>query len=181
MTNNNAHQTTGTSALPALPQGQPRMGRPKRHGMSHSSTYMSWEAMIQRCFDPKHVSYHNHGGRGVTACDHWKLFDNFLADMGERPEGKVLTRIDKNLPYSKSNCKWGSRVDVARNSRKSRYVTAYGETKSLAEWAEDPRCKVTYSVFKSRIRIGMAPEVALTTAQKWEKKKPLPVPQALAA
>ena len=137
--------------------------------------------MMQRCFDKKHNAYHLYGGRGVTVCDRWRTFDYFYADMGERPEGARLVRVDKNLSYTADNCKWGSMKDVARNSKRSRYVTAFGETKSLAEWADDPRCKVTYAVFKTRIRMGMDSETALTMAQKWEKKKPLQPPQAMAA
>ena len=175
----NIEQEQQAVSIPSIPQ--PRMGRPKRHGMSQSTTYMSWEAMIQRCFDPKHVSYHGYGGRGVTVCDRWRKYDDFFADMGERPAGLMLTRIDKNKPYSKDNCKWGTHKDVARNGRKSVSVTAFGETKSIAEWAEDPRCMVTYAVLKSRIGQGMDPEKALTTAQKWKKKQPLQPAQALAA
>lgn len=78
------------------------------HGFSGSPTYHSWCAMKQRCTYKNHEHYHLYGGVGVKVCDRWKRFENFLADMGERPEGKTLGRINDVGNYEPGNCEWQS-------------------------------------------------------------------------
>ena len=80
-------------------------------------TFMSWDCMIQRCKNPHNVAYKNYGGRGITYDKRWEIFKNFLADMGERPEGTTLDRIDVNKGYFKENCKWSTRSEQQHNMR----------------------------------------------------------------
>lgn len=80
-------------------------------------TYRSWEAMTQRCRNPNHTAYRRYGGSGVEICADWADFMNFLADMGERPEGKSLDRIDNSKGYNKANCRWATRTEQARNHK----------------------------------------------------------------
>lgn len=82
-----------------------------------SSTRNSWRAMHERCRLPSHPQYKNYGGRGISVCERWKDFSNFLADMDERPPGLTLDRIDVNGNYEASNCRWADRATQMANRR----------------------------------------------------------------
>lgn len=89
-----------------------RHGRAKRG--SKDPTYLSWEAMHARCSNPKNVKFHRYGGRGIRVCERWSTFENFLQDMGERPQGKTLDRYphsDGN--YEPGNCRWATPKEQA--------------------------------------------------------------------
>lgn len=88
------------------------------HGLSRTSTYVSWQDAKKRCFSPQNKRYSYYGGRGILMCDRWRLsFQDFYADMGEKPKGLTLERIDVNKGYEPGNCKWASKTDQARNTR----------------------------------------------------------------
>ena len=91
--------------------------RRRRHGRSESSTYESWHQMKSRCQNPKNKNYRNYGGRGIGVCDRWLLFENFLADMGERPDGLTLERKHNDLGYEPGNCTWATAKEQANNRR----------------------------------------------------------------
>jgi len=102
-----------------------------------SPTYRSWATMLSRCRDPNVVRYPHYGGRGISVCSRWHDFRNFLEDMGERPKGMTLDRINNDGNYEPGNCRWAGDIEQARNKKNTRFLTLDGVTKPLVEWAED--------------------------------------------
>jgi len=87
------------------------------HGMSNSTTYVCWSHMLNRCNDCNSREYKNYGGRGITVCDSWLKFENFLTDMGEKQTGLTIERKNNNLGYCKENCEWATHTKQNRNQR----------------------------------------------------------------
>ena len=115
---------------------------PARHGHSRrgnkSRTHRTWSSMIERCRNPNSTGYGHYGGRGITVCERWQSFENFLADMGERPEGTSLDRFpNKHGNYQPGNTRWASHSEQARNTARNRMITFGGQTRCLTEWAEN--------------------------------------------
>lgn len=98
---------------------------------------MCWKMMKNRCSNPNDPKFKNHGGRGITVCKEWvESFDRFIQDIGERPEGYTIDRIDNNLGYCKENCKWSSYTEQNNNKNNNIRLTYNGECKTVSEWAK---------------------------------------------
>lgn len=92
----------------------------KTHGLTNSPTYITWLNMVQRTTNPNHPRHKDYAGRGVTICDRWRAsFQAFLEDMGERPDGMSLDRIDNDAGYFPENCRWATPHEQAANQRRS--------------------------------------------------------------
>lgn len=103
---------------------------------SRSHTYRSWECMKSRCLNPSDPSYADYGGRGIRVCPRWMSFENFLQDMGTRPKGTTLDRIDVDGDYEPANCRWATDMQQGRNRRDNRLVEFRGERVPLVVVAE---------------------------------------------
>lgn len=123
------------------------------HGMYGSPTYVSWTAMLTRCDNPNRKVWKYYGGRGVRIDPRWRSFENFLADMGERPTGLTLERVDSNLGYSRSNCSWATPLEQALSRRNTRWVVFDGRRMPMSHWAAE----LGYSWSCLRDRIARLP------------------------
>lgn len=110
----------------------------RRHGAVGTPEHNTWNMMNARCYTPSATDFHKYGGRGIVVCERWRWPDgflNFLADMGERPRGLTLDRIDNDGGYEPNNCRWATGRQQQNNTRKTRFVSYKGETLPLADWA----------------------------------------------
>lgn len=87
------------------------------NGGGRTPTYRSWHAMVRRCTNPRDVGYADYGGRGIHVCEGWRKFENFLVDMGVRPDGHSIDRLDSNRNYEPGNCRWATPKEQAENKR----------------------------------------------------------------
>lgn len=109
----------------------------KLGGASALPEHAVWYAMIARCERPGDAGFKNYGARGISVCDRWHSFDLFMADMGRRPTSKhSIDRIDNDGNYEPGNCRWATREEQARNTRRARPITIGGRTMLLNEWAK---------------------------------------------
>ena len=124
-----------------------------------SSTYRTWARMVQRCTNEDGPDYEDYGGRGIGICSRWMQFENFLLDMGEKPDSGVsLDRLDNNKGYGPGNCRWATGVQQARNRRNCRMLRFRGEVKNLSEWCEV--LGLAYDRTKRRLARGWSVEKA---------------------
>ena len=125
------------------------------HGHTDSPSYASWEAMIRRCESPGSASYQYYGGRGISVCNRWReSFSAFLVDMGERPPGMTLDRIDPNGNYEPGNCRWATPVEQGRNTRRVKLNPVIVAEIRRRAASGDRACIIASSLGISRYTIG---------------------------
>ena len=129
-------------------------------------TYSSWMNMWTRCTNPNSDRYKFYGARGITIDPKWKSYAAFVDDMGERPMKMTLDRVDNNGNYCKTNCRWATKKQQGNNTRSNNRIIAFGETKTMKEWASDMRCVCDYSTLNFRLKAGWPPEIAITSEHR---------------
>lgn len=108
----------------------------RRHGLCHSAEYRSWQAMLTRVRNAKSGSAKNYIFRGITVCERWLKFENFLADMGQKPSpAHSLDRVDNSSGYDPENCRWALPAEQCRNQRSNVVIEHEGERLCVADWA----------------------------------------------
>lgn len=107
------------------------------HKLSNTSTYTVWRQMKNRCLKKDNKDYERYGARGISICKDWLKFENFVYDMGERPAGLQLDRINNNGNYEKNNCRWVTPKENCNNRRSSRFIEYNGEIKTIIQWAKE--------------------------------------------
>lgn len=117
--------------------------------------------MRARCSSPSDKNYKYYGARGVTVCERWSSFAVFVADVGPRPAGMSLDRIDPNGNYEPGNVRWATPLEQTRNRRNTKRLEAFGESLTASEWSE--RTGVSRFTIASRIRKGWSAERAVST------------------
>lgn len=129
------------------------------HGKTKTRTYKSWRHMRERCERPKEKRYADYGGRGITVCERWSRFENFLEDMGEVPLGMSIERIDNNGNYEPSNCKWADRVEQGSNKRNNVLIELNGEVLTVAHWSR--KTGIGVCTIRARLAAGYPPNEIL--------------------
>lgn len=106
-------------------------------GNKPTPEWSAWAALRARCYVKTHKQYKNYGGRGIAVCERWHTFDNFLEDMGKRPDkGYSIDRIDNSKGYEPGNCRWATTTEQNNNMRTNRRVSYNGEELTLAQWCK---------------------------------------------
>lgn len=123
--------------------------------------YVVWKSMRTRCNNPNTLSWKRYGGRGIKVCERWNSYDTFLSDMGQRPSpNHTLDRRDNAQGYDPSNCRWATRKEQSENTRRNRWITAFGKTRTIIEW--EKTIGVSHGAILRRLSLGAAPEQALS-------------------
>jgi hypothetical protein len=140
-----------------------------RHNMSDTSEYKTWEGMKRRCLNPDYKFYKNYGGRGITICEEWLDFRNFIKDMGKKPFKEYsLDRINNDLGYFKENCRWTTREQQDRNKSTNIYLEYNDKTYIVSDLAKE--FGLEPNTLKDRLNKGMSLEQALNKKYNYNKK-----------
>lgn len=147
-----------------------------KHGMIDSTEYESWRGLKGRCLNPKNKKWARYGGRGITVCERWMVFENFFADMGKKPSPRhSVDRINNDGNYEPSNCRWATPLEQRHNNSRWTWVTIKGERLKVADWAR--KIGVAESCLRRRLAKGWPDDLLLVKdARKtqWERRTDKP-------
>lgn len=135
-----------------------------RHGLYYHSSYSTWRSMMTRCFNTNSDDYAEYGARGITVCERWKDVANFIADMGERPAGASIDRIDNSKGYEPGNCRWSNPVLQSNNTRRNVYYEHAGKRLTVSQWERE--LGISRGTLWLRLKNGHAFEHAIDPAFK---------------
>lgn len=131
-----------------------------KDGVTAHPMYQVWVNMFRRCNDPRDPSFPDYGGRGIRVCERWHDPATFISDMGNRPAGATIERVDNGGPYSPENCVWADRVTQASNKRNVPTVEFLGECLSVAQWAR--KLGIPAETLRSRLKSGRTMQEAVS-------------------
>jgi len=142
-----------------------RSGHTIKHGHKRgvgrgTSTYSTWRSMKDRCLNPRNISYKHYGAKGIEICESWMDFSSFLSDMGERPNGATLDRIDNSKGYFKDNCRWATPFEQQCNRPDNRLLVFKGKEQALAQHCREQG--IGQNAVRLRLKMGWDVERALT-------------------
>lgn len=145
--------------------------RTRVHGMEGTAIYNTWAQMVGRCHNPNATSYPHYGARGIRVCERWRDFKNFYADMGDKPDGKTLDRLDGGGNYEPGNVRWATPKEQNRNKPRAVMVEWGGKTVTLAELAEQHG--ISRKKVRARMLLGASLEDALKNVRygRWNRVK----------
>lgn len=133
-----------------------------KHGWHGTLTYARWKSMMQRCYTTSTSNYRYYGGKGISVCERWHNFSNFLADMGECPNiSMTLDRINGEKNYEPENCRWATKTEQNRNRSNCVALTHSGRTMILRDWAAE--IGISPNTLAQRLYLGWEVDRALTT------------------
>lgn len=137
-------------------------------GRGRAPEYGVYRTMLSRCYNPNVSKFYDYGGRGIFVAERWRGdggYERFLADMGRRPDGCSLERIDNNGPYSSDNCRWATLTEQCNNRRSNRMIEHRGRRQTLTEWAKETG--IGYGTLRTRIdELRWPVEKALETSER---------------
>jgi len=137
-----------------------------KHNQSNTKTYNSWRAMKDRCYSKNHIEYKRYGGKGITVCDRWiNSYENFLKDMGEKPLGMSLDRINSKKNYEPKNCKWSSIKEQQNNKSTNVFIKFNGQSLTISQWAD--KFNMPSSRLRARIKRGWNFKDAITKGKMY--------------
>jgi hypothetical protein len=135
------------------------------HGMAYNPLYYIWYEMINRCYNTNHKSYKYYGAKGIKVCQRWlDSLENFIEDMGERPESYTVERVNRKGDYCKENCIWATRKVQQNNTSRNVWLEFKEEKKTIAQWAYF--YGIPYNTLWQRLKVGWSIEKALTIKVK---------------
>lgn len=136
----------------------------------HKAIYDIWAKMIDRCYKPSNPSYKYYGAKGIKVCKRWlNSFENFKSDIGERPKGTTLDRINSKLNYSPDNCKWSTIKEQNNNKSDTRIITFNNKTMNMSAWAKEigtSPATLHYRIVKLKMKIEMALTIPVSRSNR---------------